>query len=168
MTSFKVGGGQLLITDEIIQINLGPIRALRRLYEQSKLIMVFFTVGLSYTAGTAVFGSSLLCELGTFVIIFTIIGITLATIYPRIRNNIRTASEISRSTVDHVEYTTGSRFRLPVLRIIVSDNNTTGVRPITLYPYQYGGKEQLEAGIQTFEDAGIEIVPADETDNKDS
>lgn len=156
-----------MITDETIQIDLGPIRALKRLYEQSRLIVVFFIVGLSYTAGTAVFGASPLRELGIFVIIFSVIGIPLATLYPKFRNNIRTASEIRLTTVDHVEYTIGSRLHLPKLRIIVDDGEKTGIRPITLSPRQLGGDQQLEQAIKSFEDVGITIVPADEATDED-
>lgn len=48
MTSIKVKDGKLTITDETIQIDLSPIKALKRIYEQSKLIVVFSTTSVLY------------------------------------------------------------------------------------------------------------------------
>lgn len=48
MTSLKVGGGQVRITEKTIQIDLGPIKALKRLYEYNKLIIAFLIVGSLY------------------------------------------------------------------------------------------------------------------------
>lgn len=78
-------------------------------------------------------------------------------------HNIATAAEIRRTTVDRVEYTTGSQLFARKLRIIVTDDETPGVRPIPL-AYKQLGEKQLEEAIQAFEEAGISIVPADDTD----
>lgn len=161
MVSIKVGGGLLMIDEETIQIELGPIRALKRLYEQSKLIIIIVIVGLPYTAGVAVFGSSPLREFGQFAILFIVIGFPVATIHYRLSNSIRTASEIRRSAIDHIEYTTGSQLRFPTLRIIITNGEVTEVRPVTLLHQRLGGDQQLEDAIQAFEESGITIDPAD-------
>lgn len=168
MTSLKVGGGQVRITEKTIQIDLGPIKALKRLYEYNKLIIAFLIVGSLYMINMAFFESSPLRELAQFAIIFGLISIPLSILYPRMRDNIGTASEISRTIVDHVEYTTGSRVFVPQLHIIVDDGVVTGVRSVPLSHRQLGGDKQLENAIRAFEEAGIDIVPADDTPGEDS
>ncbi len=167
MRSVKVGVGQVTITDETIQIDQGPIRVLKRLYEQSKLLIAFIIIGSLCTIIMAIFESSPLREFAQITIIFVIIGIPLATLYPKIRNNIENASEICRVDIRHIKYTTGSRLSAPKLRIIVDDGVATGVRTVPLSHRRLGGDQQLEAAIQAFEDAGIEIVPTDETPDED-
>ncbi|MFC6964495.1 hypothetical protein [Halocatena marina] len=76
-------------------------------------------------------------------------------------SNIAAASEIPRETVNRVEYTTGSRLSAPKLRIIVTDGENTGTRPVPLSHRQIGGDQELEDAIKAFEDAGITIVPTD-------
>ncbi|UPM44525.1 hypothetical protein [Halocatena salina] len=100
-------------------------------------------------------------------LIVVIASFALVTILPKLLNNIATASELDRTAIERVEYTTGSRVIPPRLRIIVDDGERSGVRPVPLSYYQLGD-QQLEAAIQAFEDAGIEIVPADETPDEDS
>lgn len=168
MTSIEVGGGLVTITDETIQIDIGPFGALKRLYEQSRLIVVFLIIGLLFEAGSIVFDPFPLArEFGQFIIIFTIGGFTLGVILPKLRNNIGTAAEIRRTAIDWVEYTTGSRLFAPKLRIIVTDGEVTGVRPVPL-SFRQLGEQQLEEAIQAFEKAGISIVPADDTTDEDS
>lgn len=87
-------------------------------------------------------------------------------IIPRLRNNIGTETELHHSAIDHVECTIGSRFRAPKLRFIVTYGKVMGIRPIPLSHRQHGGDEQLENAIQVFEEAGITVVPADDTDDE--
>lgn len=169
MTSIKVKDGKLTITDETIQIDLSPIKALKRIYEQSKLIVVFSTTSVLYII--IVF----LIDLGpfyhTFIQVFfafVIISILLKILSQELINSIKTASEIRRTAIDRVEYTTGSRVRLPKLRIIVDDGEKSGTRPVPLSHRRLGGDQQLEDAIHAFEDAGITIVPANEATDEDS
>lgn len=169
MTSIKVKDGKLTITDETIQIDLSPIKALKRIYEQSKLIVVFSTTSVLYI--TIVF----LIDLGpfyhTFIQVFfafVIISILLKILSQELINSIKTASEIRRTAIGRVEYTTGSRVRLPKLRIIVDDGEKSGTRPVPLSHRRLGGDQQLEDAIHAFEDAGITIVPANEATDEDS
>lgn len=166
MTSIEVGAGTVTITDETIQIDIGPFGALKRFHEQSKLIIPFLIFGIVLTLHTSVLDSSPLRELGRFAIIFVIAGFTLGSLLPRIRNNIGTATEIRRTDVERVEYTTGSRLLARRLRIIVAAE-TTGVRPVPL-AYRQLGEQQLSNAIQTFEDTGITVVPADNTTDGNS
>lgn len=66
MTSIEVGGGQIRITDETIQIDIGPFGVVKRLYEQNKLIVPFLIFAVLVAAESALFGSSPLRELGRF------------------------------------------------------------------------------------------------------
>lgn len=161
MTSVTVGGGTVTITDETIQIDIGPFGALKRLHEQSKRITAFLICGLLLMVVVLVFDSSSFRHtLAEFTIRFTVITLSLSVVYPRLRNSIKYASEISRTTIHRVEYTTGSRLFAPKIRIIVDDGVVTGVRPIPLSHRRLGGDQQLEDAIQAFGDNGIDIVPA--------
>lgn len=162
MTSIEVGGGTVTITDETIQIDIGPFGSLKRFYQQSKLFVGFF-IGVVVLA-VVVFildPSPYYRTLSRIFIIFILASFALVTILPKLMNNIQTASELDRTAVERVEYTTGSRVISPRLRIIVDDGERSGVRPVPLSYYQLGD-QQLEAAIQAFEEAGIEIVPADD------
>lgn len=161
MSSIDVKSGQVTITDETIQIDIGPFGALKRLFEQSTLIMIVFIIGLPFQIIGFIFDPFPFAhEIGQFVIVFAIITLSLASILPRLRNTIATETDLPRSVVDRVEYTTGSRLRAPKLRIIATYGTVTGVRPVSLSPLQLGGDQQLEAAIEAFEDASINIVPA--------
>lgn len=169
MTSIEVHAGTVTITEETIQIDIGPFGALKRFYEQSKLIVTFL-IGC-FLLMVLVFlldPGPYYRTLSEFTIVFTTISFSLGVIYPKLRNNIKHASEISRTTIHRVEYTTGSRLFAPKIRIIVDDGVVTGVRPIPLSHQRLGGDQQLEQAIQAFEDAGIDIVPADEVPGADS
>lgn len=168
MTSIKVGGGTVTITDENIQINIGPFGALKRFYEQNNTIVAlligcFLLMIVVFLLDPGPYYRTL----SEFTIAFTTISLTLGVIYPRLRNNIKYASEISRTTIHRVEYTTGSRLSAPKIRIIVDDGVVTGVRPIPLSHFQLG-EQQLEEAIQAFDDNGIDIVPADGAADEDN
>ncbi|MFC6964483.1 hypothetical protein [Halocatena marina] len=165
MRSIEVGAGTVTITAETIQIDLGLFGGLRRLQEQSKLVFPFSIVGLLVTLHTAVFDPTPLRVFARFIIIFIVAGVALGSLLPRIRNNIGTATEIPRTNVKRVEYTRSRLFGLK-LRLIVDDGETTGVRPVPLAARQLG-KQQLAEAKQTFEDAGITVVPAEDTDDGD-
>lgn len=168
MSFIKAHAGTVTITDETIQIDISPFGAIKRLYEQSKFIFLFLIGGLLLMVVVFVFDSSPLRRtLSQFVIIFAIAGFTLGFILPKFMNDVESASEIRRTAIDRVEYTTGSRVRPPKLRIIVDDGEKSGTRPVPLSHRRLGGDQQLEDAIHAFEDAGITIVPADETDEDD-
>ncbi|WP_264556674.1 hypothetical protein [Halocatena marina] len=163
MPSIDVKSGQVTITDEAIQIDTGPFGGLKRLFEQSTRIKVFFIGSSIFLPLVFIFDPAPLTrEMAQFAIVFAILGLSLGEILPRLMNTIATESELPRSVVDRVEYTTGSRLRAPKLRIIATYGTETGVRPVHLSPLQLGGGQQLEAAIEAFEDAGITIVPAPE------
>lgn len=167
ITSIKVGGGTVAITEETIQIDISPFGSLKRFYEQSKLFVGFFIGGMMMVVVVFILDPSPYYRtLSRYALIFVIVGFTLVTILPKLMNNIATASELDRTAVERVEYTTGSRVISPRLRIIVDDGERSGVRPVPLSYYQLGD-QQLEAAIQAFEDAGIDIVPADDTPDED-
>ncbi|WP_330631240.1 hypothetical protein [Halocatena halophila] len=168
MKSTKVAAGTVTITDETIQIDLSPFTSFKRLFEQSKLIGAFFIGGYLMTVLIFVFDPSPYFQtLSKFVLIFSIVGPPIAIIVQKLRNDIASASEIQRSTVSHVEYTGGSRL-FPMLRIIVEDGKKTGARPVPLSHQRLGGDKQLENAITAFEEAGISVVPADETPDENS
>lgn len=162
MTSIEVGGGTVTITEETIQIDISPFGSLKRFYEQSKLFVGFFIGGMVLAVVVFFFDPSPVRRmLSRYALIVVIASFALVTILPKLMNNIQTASELDRTAVERVEYTTGSRVISPRLRIIVDDGERSGVRPVPLSYYQLGD-QQLEAAIQAFEEAGIEIVPADD------
>lgn len=168
MRSIEVSAGTVTITDEIIQIDIGPFGALKRLHEQNNFIGPILIIGVVITLHESVFGSFPNRELAQFAIIFAIAGFTLDKLHRRIKNNVSVATEIRRTDVERVEYTTDRRLSPQRLRIIVADGETTGVRPVPLSYQQLGGDQQLEAAIEAFEDAGITVVPAEDTDDGES
>ncbi len=161
MRSIEVGGGTVTITDETLQIDISPMGAAKRLYKQSKLIVGLLIGGLLFEIVLAILYSGFFMDILKFIFIFAISGFVLASILPRLMSNIAAASEIPRETVNRVEYTTGSRLSAPKLRIIVTDGENTGTRPVPLSHRQIGGDQELEDAIKAFEDAGITIVPTD-------
>jgi hypothetical protein len=167
MTSVAVAGGQVTITDETVEIDIGPFGALKRVYEQSRLVVALFIICLLIAVGMFLSDSSPFRELGLFAIVFTVVGLALSSILgkiaPKISNNIKFASSINRTTIDHIEYTVGSRLRLPKLYIIVTDGEVTGTRSVPLSLRKLGGDQQLEHAIQSFEEAGISVTSTDDT-----
>lgn len=169
MNSIEVRAGTVTITEENIHIDIGPFKGVKRIYEQSKLLFSFLIGGLLLMVVVFILDSSPFRRtLSQFVLIFAIAIFTFSFIFHRLRDNIKTASEIRRTTVDRVEYTTGSQVFPPKLRIIVSDGVVTDGRPVRLSHRRLGGDQQLEDAIQAFEDAGITIVPADGAADEDS
>lgn len=162
--TIQVGGGQVRITDKTIQVDISPFGSFKRLYQRSKFIFSFFISGMLLMVVVFILDPSPYYRtLSQFMIAFVILGFSLGYIVPRVRNNIGSASEISRTTVDRVEYTTGSRLLPSKLLIIVTEGEKTGTRPVPL-SYRRLGDQQLEDAIEAFEEAGITIVPADEND----
>lgn len=166
MRFIEVGAGTVTITDETILIDIGAFGSLKRFQEQSKLFLPFFIFGLLLVLYMAVFDSWPLRELARFVVIFTISGFTLDSLLPKMWDDIRVATEIRRTNVERVEYTSSRLFGLK-LRIIVVDGETTGVRPVPL-AYRQLGEQQLENAIQAFEDADISVIPTEDTTDDES
>lgn len=150
MRFIEVGAGTVTITDETILIDIGAFGSLKRFQEQSKLFLPFFIFGLLLVLYMAVFDSWPVRELARFVIIFTISGFTLDSLLPRIWDDIRVATEIRRTDVERVEYT-----------------SSTGIRPVPL-AYRQLGEQQLEDAIPAFEDAGITVIPTEDTTDDES
>ncbi|WP_330631244.1 hypothetical protein [Halocatena halophila] len=164
----KIRSGTVTITDETVQLNTSPLGALKRLHEQNILIVPFLIVIMVLAVDTSMSDSSPIQYLGKFVVIFAISAITFEYIYKYIGNSIKNASEIPRNSINHIEYTTGSKLLAPKLYIVVEKEKKTKKRPVFLSLQSLGGDQELKNAIEAFEEAGIAIVPADETPDENS
>ncbi len=164
----KIRSGTVTISDGTIQLNTSPLGALKRLHEQNRLIIPFLSIGMLLAIDTSMSDSSPIQYLGKFVVIFAISAITFEYIYKHVSNSIKNTSEISRSSINHIEYTTGSKLLAPKLYIVVEKEKKTKKRPVFLSLQSLGGDQELKNAIEAFEEAGITVVPADETPDENS
>ncbi|MFC6964074.1 hypothetical protein [Halocatena marina] len=169
MTTIKIRKGTLSITDDTVQLDTGLFSSMKRLYEQSRPIYAFLSFSLLLVPVMGVFDPLPLArEMVLFLLVFVILMLADSALGPKVRNNIASATEIRRTAIDHVEYAPSSWVQSPKLRIIVTEGEKTGERPVILSHPRLGGDQQLERLIQAFGDSGITVVPADDTDDDES
>lgn len=159
MSSIPLRQGYLTIENGTVQINVTVFGGVKRLYEQSKRLIAFLLLCLVVlVAGAIVDATPLVREMVVFLISFIILLVILHYIAKECLDSIATATTISCTNIDCVEYTIDSWLR-PKLRIIVTDGDSTGIRKIRLSLRRHGGDQQLQDALRAFKDANINVTP---------
>ncbi|WP_273836787.1 hypothetical protein [Halococcus sp. PRR34] len=165
MERLPVAGGHLVITDESIHIDKSFRKAVKRCYQQSKIITGAWIVavvigGLGVILNDPIIRPGIVLGAVGLALWFGI-GFVINNVF---RPHITTEKTIPRESVEMVVYQKSGRIRRPTLAIAYEKGGERKARNVSLSAPWLADEEPLKRILPVFRDAGIEINSATEMD----
>ena len=164
MQQFPVMGGNVAITDNMIQLNLSVIGGFKRFYEERKILFIGFVAVVFAYLLLALLDHPLFRTLVVFGCTFLLLLVTFGYVKQKFfQPNTTTDTEIPRNAIERVVYTDTSRITGPKFSIIYrKDGERKVTSDIQIYPRWFTKEDGLERAIAAFDSEGIETQSTDE------
>ena len=162
MRQFPVMGGNVAITDDMIQLNLSVVGGFKRFYEERKVLFIGFVAVVFAYLLLALLGYPLFRTLVVFGCTFLLLLVALGYANQKFfQSNTTTDTEIPRNAIEKVVYTDSSRITGPEFSIVYrKDGERKVTSDIQIFPRWFTKEDGLERAITAFDSEGIETQPA--------